>query len=582
MKHIVRSRFGHALSCVVLFVLLIGLAGGALPAGAASTAIDTGYVDVVYGTNVDDELTGTGAESKVWYADGSWWAVLFNSSTNLYEIYRYNGGTNSWVGTGTALDTRQDAGETDGNTTIDNRHDVLFKNNKLYVASHVDVLNAAHTNNDTQWGKLFRYTYNPTTDVYTLDSGFNGVNLNTQRTEALVIDMETDLTLWTSFVARPSGSGTPHRVWANMSGSGDAGQATWPAATDLSTVAAIGATAATVSSDDISTVVTYGTKTGVLWSNQLTGKFYFAEHDNTQAVNAGWTLYDLSTVAPVPANDFVKLVSDAAGNVYAVVRSLDTAVPPANNSEVGVYKKTGATWTYHQVSTVGSADTEPTAVLNSDTNVLTVFVVSNEGGGLVCFNSAPTATMAFTAAFNCNQDTPANQRALADDIYNRFRHPTTSKAPVTNASGILVLASDDVNGTIYGHNLIGGTVQPDGPLDLIATTPSGPVTATQIVATASFNNAINTATLNTTTFSVTGPGGAVAGTVTYDAAARKATFTSNAGATLVNGTYTATITTALKDVNGDGLDSNESWNFQFTLQTQPPAGIKYYLPYISR
>ena len=65
---------------------------------------------------------------------------------------------------------------------------------------------------------------------------------------------------------------------------------------------------------------------------------------------------------------------------------------------------------------------------------------------------------------------------------------------------------------------------------------------------------MNPATINTTTFTLTGPGTtAVTGVVTY--ASSTATFTPSSPLAL-NTLYTATITTGAQDLNGDALASN--------------------------
>jgi hypothetical protein len=80
-------------------------------------------------------------------------------------------------------------------------------------------------------------------------------------------------------------------------------------------------------------------------------------------------------------------------------------------------------------------------------------------------------------------------------------------------------------------------------------------------ATARFNEAMDPATINSTTFTLTGPGGAaVAGAVTYSVANLTATFTPTAALAL-NTLYTATVTTGAKDLFGAGLASNRVWTF---------------------
>src|SRR5437764_801199 len=77
--------------------------------------------------------------------------------------------------------------------------------------------------------------------------------------------------------------------------------------------------------------------------------------------------------------------------------------------------------------------------------------------------------------------------------------------------------------------------------------------------TATFSEAMNPTTINSTTFTVTGPGSTpVAGVVSY--AASTATFTPNSPLAL-NTLYTATITTGAQDVFGDALASNFVWTF---------------------
>ncbi|MDQ7825102.1 MAG: Ig-like domain-containing protein [Candidatus Eremiobacteraeota bacterium] len=76
---------------------------------------------------------------------------------------------------------------------------------------------------------------------------------------------------------------------------------------------------------------------------------------------------------------------------------------------------------------------------------------------------------------------------------------------------------------------------------------------------ATFSKEMNASTINTTTFTVTGPGTtAVSGTVTY--VGMVATFTP-ASSLAVNTAYTATITTGAKDTAGTALAANFTWTF---------------------
>lgn len=86
---------------------------------------------------------------------------------------------------------------------------------------------------------------------------------------------------------------------------------------------------------------------------------------------------------------------------------------------------------------------------------------------------------------------------------------------------------------------------------------------------ATFSETINPLTINTSTFTLSGPGtAAVSGTVGYDALTKVATFTP--AAPLTAGTaYTATITAGVKDMAGNALLVNKVWS----LTTVTPATL---------
>ena len=94
--------------------------------------------------------------------------------------------------------------------------------------------------------------------------------------------------------------------------------------------------------------------------------------------------------------------------------------------------------------------------------------------------------------------------------------------------------------------------------------PNGSIGACpSTIVTATFSKAMNPATLNSTTFTLTAPGTppvAVAGVVTYDASSNTAIFTPSS-ALAVSTTYTATITTGATDTFGNALASNSVSSF---------------------
>jgi len=119
----------------------------------------------------------------------------------------------------------------------------------------------------------------------------------------------------------------------------------------------------------------------------------------------------------------------------------------------------------------------------------------------------------------------------------------------------------------------------DFPLSLITITPPPAVTATVPLNNAvnvaigqtlsvTFSEAMAPATITTSTFTLTGPGGAVTGTVTY--AGLVATFTPSASLAYST-TYTATITNGATSLAGTPLAASTVWTF--TTITPPPAVV---------
>src|SRR4030067_3074226 len=98
------------------------------------------------------------------------------------------------------------------------------------------------------------------------------------------------------------------------------------------------------------------------------------------------------------------------------------------------------------------------------------------------------------------------------------------------------------------------------PPTVSSTNPSGGATgiAVNSVISATFSEAMNSSTINTSTFTLSGNSNPVSGTVGYSGTT--ATFTPSANLAN-NTTYTAAITTGVTDAAGNALSSNYIWSF---------------------
>jgi len=134
--------------------------------------------------------------------------------------------------------------------------------------------------------------------------------------------------------------------------------------------------------------------------------------------------------------------------------------------------------------------------------------------------------------------------------------------------------------------LAGGCGDPDkqpvtpGPLTPPTVTSVTPAAGSTLTCfntgtpiTATFSKAMNPATINTSTFTLMGAGGAsISGAVTYAAATNTATFTPSS-ALATNTAFTATITTGAADTFGNPLAANFVWMFTSAPPCPPPTVI---------
>jgi len=125
--------------------------------------------------------------------------------------------------------------------------------------------------------------------------------------------------------------------------------------------------------------------------------------------------------------------------------------------------------------------------------------------------------------------------------------------------------AQDLAGTALASNYVWSflTLPAPVPPTVISTVPLNGATGVPInqALSATFSEAMNPATIDGATFTLTGPGAtAVTGVVTYVPAGSVATFTPTAN--LAPSTvYTATITTGAEDLADVGLTSNYVWTF---------------------
>ena len=147
----VLSRRAHVL--IGVLVSMVALVAGPIVSAPAALAqgVPVTYKDFVYPSAASAAPTQDKPQSKLWYQDGSWWALMYDPADKATTIHRLDMSTQTWVDTGTVVDNRPTS-----------TADTLWQNNKLYVASR------------TSSGalRLYRLSYLSGSRSYSIDTGF--------------------------------------------------------------------------------------------------------------------------------------------------------------------------------------------------------------------------------------------------------------------------------------------------------------------------------------------------------------------------------------------------------------------------
>ncbi|MGI8457296.1 MAG: hypothetical protein ACR2LI_04165, partial [Propionibacteriaceae bacterium] len=338
-----RVRGYRCLIGLVLFAALLFTGTRAELTASAATA-DTGFQGPTYSGVTAP--TGEKPESKLWYNDGSWWAAMFATPSGSWHIFRLDRSATpkEWVDTGTVLDNRA--------ATLS---DVLWNGSKLYVASHVKA--TSHTTGVTgQPARLYRFSYDAMSKTYGLDSGFPSA-INNVSSETLVIDQDSTGVLWATWT-----QGQQVYVTSSASGNG------WATPFVLPVNYATG-----IDPYDISTIVTFQGRIGVLWSSQSNSAVYFSFHSNGDP-GSTWSSTERVTVpGSGQADDHLnikELRADPTGRIFAVIKtSLDHAGGAAPQIVVLSRAARGG-WNRATFGTVGDCHTRPILMLDATNSLV--------------------------------------------------------------------------------------------------------------------------------------------------------------------------------------------------------------------
>ncbi len=452
-----RPRRRHALVSVAGVGLIMAASLGAALTIHAATPVTAGYRDHLYG-NPDvaggDDVTAPRNQSKLWFHDGTWFALMLDNFTETYRIYKFNMTTQDWTSTGVAVDPRNRS-----------HADVLSDTvtNTLYVASSWDATPVG-TPKDL---RVYKYTYNPGTKVYALVAGYPKLIPGTDTgTRNATIAKDGASLLWVAYT---------QALRVKVSSSTDGGL-NWAPGADIPGMG-IDATA-----DVVAAIAPITGGVGVMWSNESKvlptdpDGFYYQVHRDVDPVGT-WQTRETVLEAPYTADDHISLKTTPSGEAIAAIKTGRDADPGPNGSDplIAVVRRTGpltgGTWTVHPVTTVTVDGTRPILVIDEgaapdQANVfLTYPTLASDGAQAIYRRTATLSTLNFGSA---SIGTPVIQSATELAINDA----TSTKQASTPQSGMLVLAAN-IPTRAYLHACIGAPCPVTPVADFTTDTTSG-------------------------------------------------------------------------------------------------------------
>ncbi|MBN0042178.1 hypothetical protein JN535_18640 [Cellulosimicrobium cellulans] len=359
--------------------------------------------------------TGEKPQSKVWFAHGSWWAVLASASTSPAGtwVWRYDGA--AWTNV-TSVSTRTDV-----------RADVKQVGDVVHVLLHgsssalVSLQYSAAGDTYVPWGAR------PAATALSLP-GSETATLDVDSTGRMWVASDTASTVQVRYADAPYGSFSAPVTLASG-----------------------------ITEDDIALVTAMpGGKIGVLWSNQATERFGFRTHADG-APPSTWAADEKpaqSSALPIGdgfADDHLNVAVTSDGTLYAAIK---TSYDSASATTIGLLvRRPGGTW--DPVYEVDRRGTRPIVLVDEQTGFLRVVYTASEQLDDILEKVTPLDDIDFS-------DGPD---VVLDGSYNNV---TSSKANVPGEALVLAASSATTGTARLGWTALGAPTATDGVASTVA------------------------------------------------------------------------------------------------------------------
>jgi hypothetical protein len=376
-----------------------------------------GYRGAPYDASSIHRPTADEGQSRIWTAEGAWWAVLEAGRGPETHIFRLDEATQVWQDTGTIVDDRTQS-----------RADVRWDGSRLVIAASVDsATRAAPTVVGAFVYDAAVRRFRPVPDSpVAIDAAPGRAVLAREAAGGWWLVVLRAATL------RVLHSAADALHWSTPSAI--------PGAADGSIVAA----AATTDGDGVS----------IVYSVAGSPAIRIAHHPGG-AADAPW----VTATAPIP--DFG--VAPAALSVTVAgpgpgARLVVAARGPADRGAgvnvlasqiVVLARDRNGSWRVGVVAQIRDHPGPPAVIADPAGRVVSVFYALPSGGGSIEWKQAPIDTLAF--------ETGPGEPVIATTADPKVDAPNLPRTPLDPTTGIVVLASDDQAGE-YVHAVVGGNI----------------------------------------------------------------------------------------------------------------------------
>ena len=391
--------------------------------------VATAHVDGLFDVALTHEPTVGPGQSKLWFADGAWWATLVAQTTQELHIARLDPVTQTWVDTGTLVDER-----------------LHVHADTLWDGTHLTIVTAGNKPTASQAVRISQFHYDPKLRRFTIDPDLP-IALTAAGVDDPILARDSSGVLWLAYVDQTK-LVLRHTL-------GDALH--WTPAAPPPIAGADGAIRAAALTAD-------GSRVTLVWNPVNDATLEVGQHVDGTA--PGTWVADSTKVAELanaPGGLSIRTLAATGGSrLFVAFETAPDRGPNANSLAPGaivMVREADGSWSNVLLARVKDHLTDPILVIDEQ-HATIVVIASIAGSGTIVYKQSPLDRLSF--------DSGRGTDLMASATDPNLRNPTTTKQAVDLASGLVVLAADDGTGH-YVHALLSSSEAPTG-----GPSPSGP------------------------------------------------------------------------------------------------------------